>query len=297
MTITIFTATYNRAYILPNLYHSLLKQNNFDFEWLIIDDGSTDNTENLVKDWSEKTTQFTIKYHKTENGGKPRAINKAIELVQSPYIIIVDSDDFLTDDAMDFLSGKIKEIDALKEFVGIGIMRGQKMGIPLGIPLFLNRRYIDATNLERKNYGLDFDCNELYKVEILRKFPFTVWEGELFSPEEIVLNEMALHGYKVRWYNKVGIISEYLNDGLTVNAFDLIKNNPMGYAMLFNHKLKYLKSFTDRYVSAYLMVCYCILGKNIFYLAKSNDKLLTFFAFPTGVVVALRRLVQFNKKL
>lgn len=294
MNITIFTPTYNRAYILPELYKSLLRQKSYDFEWLIIDDGSTDHTEELVKEWIEKTEKFKIQYCKTANGGKPRAINKAMELVKNPYIFIIDSDDYLADDAIEFLLDKIKEVDGSKEFVGIGLMQ-KNQDIQLSNPLFLNADFIDATNLERKKYGLNVDCNELYKVEILKKFPFEVWEGELFSPEEIVLNEIALHGYKIRWYNKIGVISEYLNDGLTRNSFDLIKKNPMGYAMVFNHNLKFKKTFKDKFVSAYLMVCYSIIGNNLHYLAKSNNKLFTIIAFPVGVLVALRRKIQFSK--
>lgn len=294
VAITFFTPTYNRAYILPQLYQSLLIQKNFNFEWLIIDDGSTDHTEELVKQWAKKNEKFKIQYCKTANGGKPRAINKAVELVKSPYIFIIDSDDYLTDDAVEFLLDKIKEIDESNEFAGIGVMRGNNEKSPLGNPLFLDLSYVDATNLERKKHGLNFDCNELYKVEILKKFPFKVWKGELFSPEEIVLNEIALHGYKVRWYNKIGVISEYLNDGLTKNSFDLIKNNPMGYAMAFNHSLKHKKTFKDKFVSAYLLVCYSILGKNILYLARTNNKPITILAFPLGIFVAFRRKMQFK---
>ena len=292
--ITVFTPTYNRAYTLHHLYNSLLRQSNYDFEWLVIDDGSTDNTEKLVKEWIAKANQFKIRYYKTANGGKPRAINKALELVDTPYVFIMDSDDYFTDDALAFLSARIPELEESNELVGLGVMRGSNESEPLGKPLFLNRKYIDATNLERKKYGLDFDCNELYKVEILKKNPFVVWEGETFSPEEIVLNEIALQGYKVRWYNKVGVISEYLKDGLTVNAFGLIQKNPMGYAMLFNHQLKYKKTFKEKFVAAYLMICYSILGRNIKYLAKSNNLLVTLLALPFGVVVAIRRKMQFK---
>lgn len=291
--ITIFTATYNRAYTLPNLYNSLLRQNNFDFEWLIIDDGSTDNTEELVKHWANKTEKFKIQYVKTLNGGKPRAINKAVELANTPYLFIIDSDDYLTDDAVEFLSCKIPEVDASNELLGIGLMQKNEKNSAVN-SLFADRRYIDATNLEREKFGLNIDCNELYKIAILKKFPFVVWQGELFSPEEIVLNEMALQGYKVRWYNKIGVISEYLEDGLTVNSFSLLQKNPMGYAMAFNHQLKYKKAFKEKFLSAYLMVCYSLIGKNINYLIKTNDKVFTILAFPVGVIVAVRRKMQFK---
>ncbi|QBO58361.1 glycosyltransferase family 2 protein [Chryseobacterium salivictor] len=294
MQITVFTTTYNRAYILPNLYHSLLRQQTNDFEWLVIDDGSTDETAQLVAGWVADGP-FPIRYFKTENGGKPRAINKAVELANTPYLFIIDSDDYLTDDVIPFFLSELQDFVRKPELVGLGIMRGNNPHQPLGSPRFGDQDFIDAPHLERNKYGLNFDCNELYKIEILRQFPFRVWEGELFSPEEIVLYEMDLHGYKVRWYNKVGVISEYLEDGLTVNAFSLLKKNPMGYAMSFNHQLKYKKTFKERFTSAYLMICYTLLGKNIFYLAESNDKLMTVLAFPVGVLVSVRRWWQFRK--
>lgn len=292
--ITVFTTTYNRAYVLPNLYQSLLRQQTTDFEWLLIDDGSNDDTAELVADWIADAP-FAIHYFKTENGGKPRAINKAVELAKTPYLFIIDSDDYLTDDIISFFLSELEDFVRKPELVGLGIMRGTNPHKPLGSPRFGDQDFIDAPQLERKKYGLNFDCNELYKIEILKQFPFRVWEGELFSPEEIVLYEMDLHGYKVRWFNKVGVISKYLEDGLTVNSFRLLKKNPMGYAMAFNHQLKYKKTFKERFTSAYLMICYTLLGKNISYLAESNDKFMTVLAFPVGMIVTVRRWWQFRK--
>jgi glycosyltransferase involved in cell wall biosynthesis len=295
--ITVFTPTYNRAYTLIMLYQSLLRQSNFDFEWLIIDDGSTDNTKELVENWQNNKNPFEIRYYKTENGGKPRAINKALELVQCPYIFIIDSDDYFTDEALAFLLERVKELEEDTELVGIGILRGFNESEAFGKANFSTNIFIDANNLEREKFGLNFECNELYKVEILKNYPFEVWEGETFSPEEIVLNEMALQGYKVRWYNKVGVISEYLEDGLTVNAFDLIKKNPMGYAMLFNHQLKYKTTFKEKFNAAYLMVCYSVIGKNLSYILRSNSLFVTLLSFPIGLLVARRRKKQFEHAL
>ena len=92
--ITIFTPTYNRAHTLPALYNSLVEQiTNYSFEWLIIDDGSSDNTSEIVYEWI-KEDKITINYYKVPNGGKPRAINKAVEWARSPFLLIIDSDDY-----------------------------------------------------------------------------------------------------------------------------------------------------------------------------------------------------------
>ena len=97
---TIFTPTYNRAYILPQLYQSLCMQTCKDFEWLIIDDGSTDNTYSLVEDWINKCKQFSIRYYAKENAGKPRAINDGVKKAKGKYFFMVDSDDRLKPDAI-----------------------------------------------------------------------------------------------------------------------------------------------------------------------------------------------------
>ena len=97
--ITVFTPTYNRAYTLERLYKSLLNQTSYDFEWLIVDDGSTDNTSELIKSF-QNNQLFDVRYYKQGNGGKHVAINKGVELAEGELFFIVDSDDYLTDDAI-----------------------------------------------------------------------------------------------------------------------------------------------------------------------------------------------------
>ena len=99
--ITVFTPTYNRAYILETLYHSLQRQTFADFEWLIVDDGSSDGTDSLVRSWQADQNPFPIRYVYQENGGKCRAINRGLELAAGELFFTVDSDDYLTDDALE----------------------------------------------------------------------------------------------------------------------------------------------------------------------------------------------------
>ena len=100
MIITVFTPTYNRAYIIKNLFNSLKNQTFQNFEWIIVDDGSTDNTEEVVKEWLNESLFFKIKYHKQKNGGKHTAINKGLELASGDVFFIIDSDDYITNDAL-----------------------------------------------------------------------------------------------------------------------------------------------------------------------------------------------------
>ncbi len=292
-SITVFTPTYNRAYILPQLYRSLLRQTVAadDFEWLIIDDGSTDDTEMLVSGWIDEK-RINIQYHKVKNGGKPRAINLAVELSRSPFLFIVDSDDYPTDDAVEFMINECRKIASDANMVGVGGLHGHSPQQPFKLPKFTD--CVVATNLQRAEYGLDFDCSEAYKIDILKRFPFPVWEGEIFAPESIVLNEMSLQGYKLKWHNKVIVISEYLEDGMTKGAWSLMKRNPMGYAMLYNHTLKYLTSFKDRIYNATQMIAQSILGRNPQYIFKSNAPIISVICLPLGVVIAIRRYFQYK---
>ncbi|EKY29017.1 glycosyltransferase family 2 protein [Clostridium celatum] len=294
--ITVFTPTYNRGYIIEKLYKSLKAQSSFNFEWLVIDDGSSDNTEDLFNTWCKSDNKFNIRYYKFENGGKPRAINKGVELAKGKYFFMVDSDDYLLEDAIKKLEIWIKEVDEVEDIVAVGAARAfPNMKYIKGIEPNIDESigYLDATNIDRSKYNLDADMCEAYKIKILKNFPFEVWNGEKFSPEEIVLNEMSLSGYKVRWHKDIIYICDYLEDGLTRGNWNLLKNNPMGYAMLYNHKLKFTKGFKDRFNYACQHIALSIIGKECSYIFKSNAKLLTLIALPFGYILSLRRKRQF----
>ena len=295
--ITIFTPTYNRGYIIENLYKSLKTQISNNFEWLVIDDGSTDNTEELFKKWNREDNKFNIRYVKTDNNGKPRAINKALEIANGRYLFMVDSDDHITNDAILKIEKWISEIDDKEDIIAVGAARVYPDGKYIkGIEPNIDDRigYIDATNLERKNYNLDADMCEAYKIDILKRFPFEVWDGEKFAPEEITLNEIALHGYKVRWHKDKIYICDYLDDVLTKGSCNLFKSNPMGYAMLYNHKLKFTKSLSERFNYCCQHIALSIIGKQYNYIFKSNAKLLMLLSLPFGYMLSLRRKKQFN---
>lgn len=99
--ITVFTPTYNRGYIIEKLYRSLQRQTFQDFEWVVMDDGSTDNTEEIFESWMQEDNRFPIRYYKQENGGKCRAINRGLDLAKGELFFIMDSDDYLTDNALE----------------------------------------------------------------------------------------------------------------------------------------------------------------------------------------------------
>ena len=230
--ITILTPTYNRAYILKKAFDSLSGQTCFDFEWIIVDDGSTDDTEHLVTSWGIMGLPFEIRYLKQQNGGKHRAVNRGSREARYDYILILDSDDHLTSNAVEKIHGWIKTIDGKADFAGIAGLRGwiNKEGHIGGAGD--GSAYIDAKNTERRKYNLSGDKAEVYKTEILRKFPFPEFENEKFLSEHVVWDSIADAGYKIRWFNDVIYKCEYLEDGLTKNtSYTQQQNNFEGYTL------------------------------------------------------------------
>ena len=295
---TVFTPTYNRGYILAQLYQSLKNQAFTDFEWLIVDDGSTDDTEQLVTGWLKDKKEFPIRYYKKENGGKPRAINYGIQYAAGTFFFMVDSDDLLLPEALEKMYVWCKEIEEDSAFIGVGAARGFPDGTYIkGVAPTVNEKdYVDATNLDRAKYNLDADMCEAYKIQLFKKYPMAEWPGEKFAPEQIALNEIALDGYLLRWHSDILYQCDYLEDGLTKGSSSLEKNNPMGYAMMYNHKLKYPAiSIKQKFFVACQMVALSFVGGNPNYILKSNNKIITALALIPGVLLAVRRKLQYRK--
>lgn len=242
--ITIFTATYNRGYVIERLYQSLRRQSCKEFEWIVIDDGSTDNTESLFQKWLREEKTFSIRYKKTMNGGKHRAINIGVNMAISDAFFCVDSDDYLLDNAVEVVKGWFESISNNQEIAGVSGLRGYSDSIPLGGWAKFRGDYVDATNLERGCFGLLQDKAEIYKTSFLRKYSFPEFEGENFLPEGIVWNKIARDGYKIRWYNKIIYICEYMDDGLTRRGYKRSVENPKGY-------MEYLRLMSEIYGKSY----------------------------------------------
>lgn len=247
--ITILTPTYNRSYILPKLYESLKKQKSKEFEWIVIDDGSTDDTNKVVEKWENSELEFIIRYYYKNNGGKHTALNYGIPLAKYKYIYIIDSDDHITDDAVEKIHNWISMVEFDDTFAGVSGLKTypNNRGIIGDFPKKVN--YIDATNLERKRKKLLGDKSEIYRKDILLKYPFPEFENEKFISEASVWDKIASEGYKLRWFKDVICICEYLEDGLTKNNNEEVKlKNFKGYTYM--EKLNYeLRKFPNNYLS------------------------------------------------
>lgn len=257
--ITILTPTYNRAYILPQLYSSLQKQQDKSFKWLIIDDGSEDNTEYLFKSWTQQekySAGFIIEYKKKENGGKHRAINYAMQYINTEYTFIVDSDDYLTEDAILKINIWLDTIKTEKRIAGVAGLRGNSDYVRIGdFPKRIGKdKYIDAYNTDRISKKLTGDKAEIYKTDLLQKFLFPEIEGENFLSESVVWNKLAYHGYMVRWFNSIIYITEYLEDGLTKNLYKKRLENFKGYSLETKYEMENHNISKYRYLGRYIIV-------------------------------------------
>lgn len=245
--ITIFTPTYNRKQEIINLYNSLKSQTSKKFEWLVVDDGSNDNTKELFNEWMQDTGDFPIRYYYKDNGGKHRAINYGLEKANGRLFFIVDSDDFITNDAIDTIL--YEESIAQKNtynLVGIGFNKGKDEHSIIG-KTFSGRSLV-VSAVERWKHNIKGDKAEICYTEILKKYKFPEFPGENFITESVVWYKIANDGYKIKWINKIIYICEYLEDGLTKNSKYLALNNFIGYTHSVRQSLKYDLSTIEKMI-------------------------------------------------
>ena len=251
MMITVFTPTYNRGLFLRRLYGSLLEQTTYDFEWIVVDDESTDDTQLFLEKVRNMNDPFPIRTFRQKHGGKHRAINLALDHAKGDYFFIVDSDDWLPNNAIALLTKWLKEIEGIPHLCGVAGQKALADGKPVGSSFACDEAFIDASNFERKKLHIEGDKAEVFETEVLRAHPFPEFDGEFFVTEAVCWNAIAADGYKLRWYQEPIYYCEYLEDGLTkTGANDLSGHiaNFQGYSYYVRQCLKIknrLDSFRD----------------------------------------------------
>ena len=237
MKITVFTPTYNRAYILGNLYHSLQRQTFKDFEWLIVDDGSSDDTRELVDSWICGNNFFVIRYYKQENGGKCRAINRGLALAEGELFLVVDSDDYLTDSALEKIALWEGQLPRDQSYCGVAGNLGT--GEKDTADGFFARDFFDGTLLDRYR-NVNGERAMAFYTAVHRMYLYPVFDGEKFMTEAVAYNRMAHDGYKMRFYNDIICIYKYLDDGLTKASDKLFLRNPQGYGLWLRERAEFM---------------------------------------------------------
>ena len=225
MNVTILTPTYNRADNLKKLYESLVKQTNCNFKWLIIDDGSIDNTKEIIESYI-KESKIEINYRYKENGGKHRAINYGMKFIDTDLIFIVDSDDYLTENAIDLAIKYGKKYINIKDICGFSFLRCFPNGEINGMK-FPKDEYISDYISCRLNEEIRGDKAEVYYSKILKQYKFIEIDGEKFLFEDYIWIQMA-EKYKTVHINIPIYVGDYLNDGLTKNIERQKYNSPKG---------------------------------------------------------------------
>lgn len=285
MFLTIFTPTYNRAYIIENLYRSLQRQTCKDFEWFVIDDGSTDKTEGLFREWS-KETNFPVRYIKQQNGGKHRAINRGIKEAKGELFFIVDSDDYLADDAIDRIYYHYSTIKGDNDYCGVCGLRcypdGTKVGggDDFGI--------LDCSSIEfRYKYKVKGDMAEVLRTEVLRQYPFPEIKGEKFCPEAVIFNRVAQR-YKLRYFYENIYVCDYLPDGLTAKITRIRMQSPVSAMICYSDLAGFKVPITQKIKAAVNFWRFSFCSNEAFGSKLKRVGTQWIFALPVGYMMHLK---------
>lgn len=294
--ITVFTPTYNRAHTLARVYESLCAQTCRDFEWLIVDDGSSDNTDELVKSWLERTN-FPIRYLRQDHGGKHIAHNLSVRHARGRFFFPLDSDDGCLPNALERLLHYWDSIpaDVRESFCGVGGLSIDQKGNLVG-ERFPNHP-LDATMRERHYvYRVRGEKCLMVRTEVARRFLFPDIKATNFVPEGVVWLEIGKH-YKVRWINEV-IRIYYQKDrcvGETLTTKTNIGSSAAGrkeyYVWLLNNDLEYFVRCPKPFLKAAAMLpfvtwlCNARIGSVIGKLTDTKAKSLVWSMLPVSVAL------------
>lgn len=285
-TITVFTPTYNRAYCLHNCYESLRRQTLKDFSWLVVDDGSTDNTRELVEEWQKNDNGFDIRYIYKQNGGLASGYNAAIAVMDTELSVCVDSDDYLPDDAIEKVVKCWKE-NGSKALAGVVGLDCTPDGTIIGDPL-PNQKTINLIDLLVGKYSINngdrknFVRTDLYKsVAPMKEFP----DERDFNPHYLHIKISKDYDFLVLNENLCYV--DYQTDGMTNTVFKQYLRSPKSFRelRLLDMSLKgvplmFTAKKTVHYISS------CILSKQPC-ISASPRKLLTVLLYPLGAMLTV----------
>lgn len=251
--LSIVTPAYNRGHLIRNCYASLKAQSCFDFEWIVVDDGSQDDTGAVMKQIIEEENSFSISYIRKENGGKHTALNAAHPYIRGSYVLILDSDDLLTPDAVETVLFGWEKFDNDEQ---VGVIRFAKQVRDGRVCSYAKDEYVKTDLLRyQRVFVASGDSCEVIRADLFRKFPFPVFGGERFLAETALWYRVGME-YACVYINKPIYICEYLEAGLTKSGKKLHIMNPRGG--MFNSALRMHKRcpFKERVKANLLYCCY-----------------------------------------
>lgn len=285
--VTLITPTYNRGTTLQRCWESLRHQNNKNFQWLVIDDGSTDDTRELMMTLKAKTHDFEIDYYSKINGGKHTALNFSHSYIKGDVILILDSDDLLTQDAVDTVLYEWKKLVGRPEIGGITFMRSTDGVSPIAK---MPKESVLSDHIDfRVNQHISGDCCETLRTSVFKEYMFPEIAGEKFLGEGMLWTTIAF-SYKTLYLNKViYIMPEYRTDGLT-QAGRKMRLSSLNGALL-NCELHMNKriNLSVGLKNALLKTCYSFfLHKRIKEIINTTQyKILIIISIPAGYLLYL----------
>lgn len=280
-TLTIFTPAYNRAYTLHLGYEALSRQTCKDFVWLIIDDGSTDNTRDLVEGWMAEG-KIDIRYHYQENQGMHGAHNTAYRMIDTELNTCIDSDDYMPDDAVEKIVTFWRGHGSDKVAGIIGLDKSTKGKI---IGSTFSKEMTTTTLLGFYESGGKGDKKLVYRTDVIKRYPeYPIFEGERYVGLASLYYQID-KDYELLTMNEVLCIVEYQEDGSSMNMFRQYKNNPKGFAYYRKQEMLFTKSLKRRFIVCAHYVASSIISKNSNFISESPCKALTFIAIPAGCML------------
>lgn len=277
-TLTVFTPTYNRAHTITRTYESLLRQTCKDFEWLVIDDGSIDNTRELVEGWMSEG-KIPIQYIRQENQGMHGAHNTAYCNITTELNTCIDSDDWMPDDAVEKIISFWKQ-NGSDAYAGIIGLDQTENGATIGTPF--PEGLIETTLHEFYSKGGKGDKKMVYRTDIINRYPeYPLFEGERYVG--LAYKYMLIdQDYKLLTLNEPLVTVEYQLDGSSYNMYRQYWRNPKGFAFFRKTEMICAPTLKRRFISCIHYVASSIISQNKSFLRESPKKLLTILAIPFG---------------
>ena len=279
--LTVFTPTYNRSHTLGRTYHSLQTQTSSNFVWLIIDDGSTDDTKRLVDQWKSEDNKFEIRYCYKENGGLHTGYNKAIELCDTELMVCIDSDDYMPNNAVQLIEETWETRDN-QEVGGIIGLDYFESGKPVG-NMLPDVNVLDLVEVCFGRIDVHGDKKQVMRTDLMKMVaPMPSFEGEKnFNPYYLIL-KMA-QGYKFLVLNQCLCVVDYQNDGMTANQYKQYLNSPNSFAETRRLMLSLKNGPAKFYLKQTIHYCSISqLAHNRNYIKESPKPLLTVLCTPAG---------------
>lgn len=279
--LTIFTPTYNRAYILSQCYEALCKQTLKDFTWLVVDDGSTDNTKQLIEKWIIEK-KINIQYVYQENAGKQRAVNTAVRNCKTKFFAFLDSDDYYEKDTVKRFYDIFEKIYDNPKVAGVVARRGTPDKKIVGTPNLPKKEFIANMDVVVKKYKFFGDTCRAYKIDVLRNHLYPEISDK-FIPETYMLSSIDFY-FDLYFVNEIFSISEYLSDGYTKNAQELYRNNPNGVALAYNQLTIARQGFVNMVKSIIRYTVWCKKNKIIDSYKNCKNKVAYIIFYPLSYI-------------